>query len=147
MLSFFSAIKVCLKDRLFITGGRAGRAEFWWFTLFAVAVRVALYPMNSIHLLAMFYAVINFIVFIAHYTCMVRRLHDTGRSGLHIGPMLVGLLVLFSGFILSMPLAVTVGEVIAGVGAIYVLVLCCLKGSEGDNIFGSPQPLPQKKQS
>lgn len=145
MHSFISAIKVCLKDKLFITGGRAGRAEFWWFTLFAVAVRIALYPMNSIHLLGMFYAVINFIVFVAHYTCMVRRLHDTGRSGLHIGPMLVGLLVLFAGFVMVMPLAIQAGEIIAGAGAVYVLVLCCLKGTDGDNIFGSPAPLPSKK--
>ncbi|MCI6864480.1 MAG: DUF805 domain-containing protein [Anaerobiospirillum succiniciproducens] len=144
MYGLISAIKVCLKDKLFITGGRAGRAEFWWFTLFAVAVRVVFLPLNTIQYLGIIYSVINFIVFVGHYTVMVRRLHDTGRSGLHIGPMLVGLLVSFAGFVIVMPLAVTVGEIIAGLGALYVLVLCVLKGDAGDNLFGPPSPLPSK---
>lgn len=151
MHTFLQVLKRCLKDKLFLAAGRASRPEFWYFTLFAVVVRVALYPLNMIspsglsYALGMVYAVINFVIFVAHYTVLVRRLHDTNRSALQVGPVFVGLLLIMLGFFMMVPLAVTVGEVITGIGLIYVLVLCALPGNAGSNLYGDPQPLPSKE--
>lgn len=142
---FFQAIKVCLKDKLFITGGRAGRMEFWLFTLFAVAVRLALYPLTTIQYFGVVYSIINFIVFVAHYTAIVRRLHDSGRTGLHLAPVMIGLLMIFAGFVVAIPMAVTAGEVLSGLGIIYLLVLCALPGNPNANEYGPAQPLPAKQ--
>ena len=97
MHNFIQAIKTCIMVKLFITGGRASRPEFWWFTLFAVAVRLVTYPLTTMAYLGIIYSIINFIVFVAQYTALVRRLHDTNRSGLHIAPALAGLLVGLGG--------------------------------------------------
>lgn len=142
MHTALTAIKVCLKDKIFITSGRAGRAEFWWFTLFALLVRLVLLPMNYIAALGAIYAIINFIVFIANYTAALRRLHDSNRAGLHFVPLFVGLLLIPAGLFLSLPLAVKAGEAIAGLGMLYVLVLCALPGTKGSNLYGDPCPLP-----
>lgn len=141
MNKFFAAIKVCLKDKFFITAGRAGRAEFWWFTLFAIIIRVALYPLNSIQYLAVFYAVIGFFIFLAHYTVLVRRLHDTGRSGFHVAPALFGFLLILAGIFLVNPYIVWAGEGLSAVGGIYLLVLCVMPGNKGPNRYGMPSPL------
>lgn len=143
-MQIWLAIRTCLKDKLFITGGRAGRAEFWWFTLFSLIVRAAMYPLNLVGYFAIIFSVISFLLFIGNYTVLVRRLHDTGRSIIHAFPLIIGLIVGLAGFLMKINLAVTVAEVIVGVSALYLLVLCALPGTKGPNIFGDPMPLGAK---
>ncbi|HEX9533541.1 MAG TPA: DUF805 domain-containing protein [bacterium] len=65
--------------------GRAGRAEFWMFTLISTIISVILYlidggimPGSNIRLL---YTLYSLAVLVPSLAVSVRRLHDTGRSG------------------------------------------------------------------
>lgn len=66
--------------------GRAGKAEFWMFTLISTIISVILYLIDGgimpgskdIHLL---YTVYSLAVLVPSLAVSVRRLHDTGRSG------------------------------------------------------------------
>lgn len=135
-------LRTCLKDKIFLTGGRAGRFEFWVFTLFAVIVRAALYPLNLVEYLGILYAVVSFILFIAHYTALIRRLHDTNRGTHHVFPALAGVIVILIGFVMAKPLFVHAGEIVAVLGVLYLIVICSLKGTQGDNRYGPPAPIP-----
>ena len=129
-MQIWLAIRTCLKDKIFVTGGRAGRAEFWWFTLFTILVRAAMYPLNLVGYVAIIFSIV--------------RLHDTNRSIIHCFPLVVGLLLALVGFFTNVRLAVTVGEVLAGATLIYLLVLCALPGTPGPNKYGEPMPLGAK---
>jgi uncharacterized membrane protein YhaH (DUF805 family) len=98
-------------------GGRARRAEYWYFTLVStivVAVLVALDLATGIYpILTGLYA---FAVFIPSLAVSIRRLHDTGRSGWWIVIALV-------------PLA----------GAIVLLVFYVQDGASAENLYG-PNP-------
>ena len=78
------AIKTCLKDKLFVTGGRAGRAEFWWFTIFTILVRVAMYPLNLAGYAGIIFAAVSFLLFIGNYTVLTRRLPIAASSTLFL---------------------------------------------------------------
>lgn len=144
MNMFFQAIKTCVKDKLFITGGRASRAEFWYFMLFATCLRLVSHPLTWNHYTTVLYSIINFIVFLGIYTVTLRRLHDTDRSGLHVAPVLIGLLIIGVGFFMMIPMSLQVGASVSGAGILYLLALCTLKGTPGANRYGKPMPLPQK---
>jgi uncharacterized membrane protein YhaH (DUF805 family) len=65
--------------------GRAGRAEFWMFTLISTIVSVILYfidggimPSSNVRVLNTLYSLA---VLVPSLAVSVRRLHDTGRSG------------------------------------------------------------------
>ena len=143
-MQIWLAIRTCLKDKIFVTGGRAGRAEFWWFTLFTILVRAAMYPLNLVGYVAIIFSIVSFLLFIGNYTSLTRRLHDTNRSIIHCFPLVVGLLLALVGFFTNVRLAVTVGEVLAGATLIYLLVLCALPGTPGPNKYGEPMPLGAK---
>ncbi len=143
MHAILAIIKTCLKDKLFLAAGRAGRMEFWGFTLFAILIRIILFPLNMIShgamLLGMVYAIINFVIFVAHYTALIRRLHDTNRSAVHVAPVFIGLLLIVGAVFLSQPMLAMAGEVLTVGGLIYVLVLALLPGNKSSNNYG-PEP-------
>lgn len=155
MQRFLFILKTCLKDKIFLNGGRADRWEFFSFNIFALVVRLILGVALSVvmsytvtpdqnsklaSVVNILFVIINFILFIAQYTSTLRRLHDSNRSGRHLMPILAGLLIVLGGVILMNPLMVRAGEILAGVGVIYALVLCFLPGTKGDNDFGAPCP-------
>ena len=145
MHAILAIIKTCLKDKLFLAAGRAGRMEFWVFTLFAILIRIILlFPLSMIShgamLLGMVYAVINFVIFVAHYTALIRRLHDTNRSAVHVAPVFIGLLLIVGALFSSIPMLVMAGEVLAVGGLIYVLVLAVLTSNKGSNNYGPEAP-------
>ncbi|MBU3843826.1 MAG: DUF805 domain-containing protein [Candidatus Anaerobiospirillum pullicola] len=144
MHAILAIIKTCLKDKLFLAAGRAGRMEFWVFTLFAILIRIILFPLNMIShgamLLGMVYAIINFVIFVAHYTALIRRLHDTNRSAVHVAPVFIGLLLIVGAVFSSIPMLVMAGEVLSVGGLIYVLVLAVLPGNKGSNNYGPEAP-------
>lgn len=72
------AIKSCFRNYATFSG-RASRAEYWWFSLFAFVVYIVLFFLGKIGLVLAIIAVLALIV--PGLAVAVRRLHDTGRSG------------------------------------------------------------------
>lgn len=106
-----------------VFNGRARRKEYWFFTLFNIIVAFVLgfadgmfgtfYPNAGIGLLGGLYALA---VLIPGIAVMVRRLHDTNRSG-------------WMALLLIIPL----------IGPIIIIVFMCLDSTPGENKFG-PNP-------
>ncbi|MEK3884626.1 DUF805 domain-containing protein [Paenibacillus sp. PL2-23] len=96
--------------------GRARRKEYWMFVLFNIIISVAL---SIIEMIAGMPSILTWLyslaIFLPSLAVLVRRLHDTGRSGWWV---LIGLIPL--------------------VGFIILLVFACMEG-EGDNQYG-PDP-------
>ncbi len=96
-MDFVTAVRTCLSKYVDFSG-RARRSEFWWFYLagvLAVAVGAALdlavgtYPL--------FYGLAALATFLPTLAAGIRRLHDTGKSGVYI---LFGLIPLVGGIVL-----------------------------------------------
>ena len=112
-MSFGQAVATCLTKYADFTG-RARRSEYWWFFLFTAAVAGASYFINIA-----LYVIAAIGLLIPGIAVAVRRLHDTGRSGLWF-------------FVAFIPF----------VGAAALLVLLALPGTPGPNQFG-PAPIPE----
>jgi len=104
-------------------GGRAPRAEYWWFVLFVFIGEIIAMLLDSIvgtggivGNYGIFVLLFVLAVIIPHIAVGIRRLHDTDHSGWW-------LLIAF------IPL----------VGAIVLLVFFVTSGDSGDNRFG-PNP-------
>jgi uncharacterized membrane protein YhaH (DUF805 family) len=100
--------------------GRASRAEFWWFYLFyfpffalGVAIEAGVFGDWPLRSLATFFIFLFF--GLPQISISVRRLHDTGRSGLWY-------------FLFLIPF----------VGLVVKLVMCAAKGEDKPNAYGPP---------
>lgn len=112
----FGHFRAVLTEHYVDLGGRASRAEFWWFTAIDLVVTV------GVMVLAI--AVVEPLIVVAVLWMMatlpprvsvaVRRLHDSGRSGLTM-------------LVLLLPL-----------GAIVLAVFLALRGDDEANRFGLP---------
>jgi len=134
-MGFGAAVKSVFGKYASFTG-RAPRSEFWWFYLFAVVVSLVLNvidvalgwvvdvgsdtPADSSPFLSFFNADIGalstvwaVVLILPYISVMVRRLHDTDRSG-------------WWWWI----------QLIPCVGFIVLLVFVLLPGTRGDNRFG-----------
>ena len=116
----------CITKKYAEFSSRASRKEFWLFFLFYCIAVVVLSVIDGI--LGTYDAESGYGVFSGIYTLVtlvpylavcVRRLHDTDRSGWW-------LLLWF------LPL----------IGLIWLIVVCCLKGSDGGNRFGADPLTP-----
>lgn len=97
--------------------GRARRAEYWWFTLFAVLVTVVAVVIDMVlGTYPAVYAIAVLALLLPSLAVTVRRLHDTDRSGWWLLIALVPL-----------------------VGGITLLVFDLIEGTPGPNRFG-PSP-------
>ena len=104
--------------------GRANRSEFRYFTLFYFIFLTITYfidvsflgwdPMDptSIGVLSTVYYLVTLI---PSFSVTIRRLHDINKSGWNLLWMLIPLL-----------------------GAVYIIILNILKGTDGDNKYGAP---------
>jgi len=123
-MPFGEAIATCFRKYADFTG-RAARPEFWWFALFVFLVQLALLAIvgpsvadtdpgetSSLVILAL---LVSLALVLPYLAAMVRRLHDTDRSG---GFVFVGLI----------PLA----------GGIILIVLLAAEGTPGPNRYGAP---------
>ncbi|MEJ3746848.1 DUF805 domain-containing protein [Actinomycetes bacterium KLBMP 9797] len=118
-MSFTAAVRSVLSQYVQF-GGRARRAEYWWFVLFSVLVGIV----TSILDLALgtdfegsgglFNLIANLALLLPSLAVAVRRLHDTDRSGWWI---LIALIPL--------------------IGAIVLLVFFVQDGTPGPNRFGA----------
>lgn len=94
-MGFGDAIRVCMKEKYASFGGRATRTEYWYFYLFFILVTIggaivggilgSLLSGGDVEV-AVGFAVIVYGIIAIGFICpaisvLVRRLHDTGRSG------------------------------------------------------------------
>jgi uncharacterized membrane protein YhaH (DUF805 family) len=103
--------------------GRARRSEYWYFVLASIIITIIATILDSalgINFDPLPYGYLYFIyaiaVLIPSLAVVVRRLHDVGKSGWYY-------------FIVLIPI----------VGAIWLLVLLCTEGDQGENDYG-PDP-------
>jgi uncharacterized membrane protein YhaH (DUF805 family) len=100
-----------------VFSGRASRKEFWMFVLFSAIITIILGILDGVlNLKGILGLVYGLAVLIPSLAVMVRRLHDTNRSGGWV-------------FINLIPL----------IGAIIVLVFVVSDSTPGDNKYG-PNP-------
>jgi uncharacterized membrane protein YhaH (DUF805 family) len=126
-MTFIAAVRSVLSQYVEF-GGRARRAEYWWFVLFTVLVGVVTSILDlalgtefegSIASSGLFSLIANLALLLPSLAVAVRRLHDTDRSGWWI---LIALIPL--------------------IGAIVLLVFFVQDGTPGPNRFG-PSPKHQ----
>ena len=107
-MSFTEAVSSVLRQYV-VFGGRARRAEYWWFVLFTVLVSLVAGLIDAV-LGTMTQSGIGFIGTVASLALLlpslavtVRRLHDTNRSGWWVLAFLIPIagLVLLLVFMLS----------------------------------------------
>ena len=110
-MSFGEAIRTCFTKYVDFSG-RARRSEYWYFVLLNVIVCTACNLLG----LAVLNALYSLAVLLPGLAVAVRRLHDTGRSGL----MILLILIPFAG-------------------AIILLVWFCADSESGSNQYG-PNP-------
>jgi len=126
-MSFTEAIKSGF-DNYATFSGRASRAAYWWWFLFAILATIAANILDSIIGAPIFSIVVGLGLLLPGLAVSIRRLHDTGRSGWWI---LIGLIPL--------------------IGFIVLIVFYVQEGDAGENEYGPPpihsaagaQPPPQ----
>ena len=104
--------------------GRARRKEYWLFVLayivtsvVALGIDISLSSFDETEGVGVFSTIVTLGLLIPYLAVSVRRLHDTNRS--------------VWWFLISfIPL----------IGEIWLIILCCFRGDEGENQFG-PNPL------
>lgn len=112
---FVLAVRTCFSKYADFSG-RAGRAEYWLFVLFCVLVSIVIGIVEGTlsggesRYLSVFFSLG---VFLPHLAVLVRRLHDTGRSGWW-----------------------AVLELFPLVGTLVLLVFCVQPGTKEQNRFG-----------
>lgn len=164
--SLFSYFKLCITSKYCSFSGRARRSEFWGFMLFSfigsalvTAISYFLfggadvssdYPEASLQarLAALqgtqaLQGVYNLILLLPTLGVAVRRLHDTGRSGLWITLPLVSFAVFISSiFFVIFGLLVwlfAISAFVLSISWIVLLVFYCLDSQPGHNQYG-PNP-------
>jgi uncharacterized membrane protein YhaH (DUF805 family) len=104
--------------------GRSSRAAYWWWALFGLLAAVAAYIVDTIlGTLPLFYAIVGLALLLPNLAVLVRRLHDTGRSGWWV---LIALIPFVGGI---------------------VLLVFTLMASEGPNQWGSAPDGPAAEAS
>jgi uncharacterized membrane protein YhaH (DUF805 family) len=79
-MSFGKSISTCF-SKYVVWKGRASRAEYWWFLLFTSVVGWAAMTVSAVTDQPFIYYFYSMVVFLPSLSAMVRRLHDTNRSG------------------------------------------------------------------
>jgi len=101
--------------------GRSRRSEYWYFVLFNIIFAIVAIALDNLLGTTItdlpygaFYFIYVLIVLIPGLAVLIRRLHDTGKSGAYI-------------LISFIPL----------IGTIWLLVLLFTEGDTGDNEYGA----------
>ena len=85
-MTFLESIKAVLTNYVGFTG-RAGRAEFWWFTLFSFIVSTVFNFLdggNGSSFFGIVATLASLALLLPSIAVSVRRLHDIGRSGWYL---------------------------------------------------------------
>lgn len=139
-MGFKEAFRVCFKEKYVTFSGRAPRSEYWWFMLASILVPSVLIgigvagmnfdtgepsvlSMLAFGLAGLFYLA----VILPMLSVLVRRFHDVNLSGWwYLAGVLAGMIP-YVGILAS----------------IAVFVVTVLKGTDGENKFGSDPLKPQ----
>jgi uncharacterized membrane protein YhaH (DUF805 family) len=119
-MQLIDAWKKVVLERYAVFGGRARRAEYWWYILaqfIIVAVLAVLMGLSSVF--SVLYVVFVIATFIPSIAVAIRRLHDTSRSGWW--------------FLISL---------VPIVGGIILIVLLALDSTPGPNEYGPSEKDP-----
>lgn len=140
--------------------GRARRAEFWYFILFAIIFMMIAYLADLLILKKQVLSpLFSLFIFLPELAVGVRRLHDTNRSGLNLlwyylfGAVWIGMLIVMGFTTLFAAMAggglgamsagylvlLIGGGLISLIWGILFLVWYCQKGTPGENKYG-PDP-------
>lgn len=104
-----------LTNHYFDFNGRARRAEFWWFILVVMVISIVLNVLDSmVHLGGILGGLFSLAILLPELGVMVRRLHDTNRSGWWL-------------FIALVPL----------VGIVLLIIWYAAEGTKGSNTYGA----------
>jgi uncharacterized membrane protein YhaH (DUF805 family) len=149
-MGFGEAIATCFK-KYAVFSGRAQRSEYWWFYLFTILISIPAAIIDGV-IFGFENAdsgpagiIVSLALLLPSLSAMVRRMHDTGRSGWWIGGFFLAIIVfvLFSvGFAESGVASSSTGAMFILfalaflVYAIVILVFLCLDSHKGDNKYG-----------
>ncbi len=131
--------------KYFQFSGRARRSEFWLFQLFLIVVGIILVffdktvgSIDEITGNGLFSGIFVVLTLVPTISVMVRRLHDTDRSGWWL---LSFIIVPIVSFVLSFVPILNLGLIGTPLLAVCVILLVffCLNGTKGENRFG-PDP-------
>ena len=114
-MGFGEAVSVCFK-KSFVWEGRASRAEFWWFELAQLLIIIVALIIDQIIGTGVLYIIAAIVFILPSIAVLIRRLHDTDRTGWWF-------------WIQLLPL----------IGLIVILVFTLSGSNEGDNKYG-PNP-------
>jgi uncharacterized membrane protein YhaH (DUF805 family) len=117
-MSFSEAVKSGF-DHYTKFDGRANKAAYWWWFLFAILVAIAANIVDSIIGSAIFSIIVGLGLLLPGLSVSIRRLHDTDRTGWWI---LIGLIPI--------------------IGFIVLLIFYLQKSDPGDNKYGPPMAEP-----
>ena len=171
-MGFLGAIKTCY-SKSFTFSGRASLSEYWWFVLFQFLVGIAIsagamsyffanpqillqlkqdgtLPAGFMNNLWIFSAAHFLLLFMPGLSAMVRRLHDTDRSGWWIGGFYIVVAGLLGVVAVLLTSATYAGETAVGltmiiftligfgalIYSVTMIVFFCLRGTPGPNRFG-----------
>ena len=101
-MTLSESISTCFK-KYFVMQGRASKSEFWWFQLIWMVSYLSILIFKN-EAVTFFSLGIIIIIAIPLFTVVIRRLHDTNKSGLYV---LWGLLPFIGGVVV---LAFMIGE-------------------------------------
>ena len=128
-MGFVEAVRTCVFRKYADCQGRASRAEYWWFAVFAVVVPfVGFNSWRRFPGLLVAGAAVALVTVIPHLAVTVRRLHDTDRSGWWA---LLGLVGPLAGFL----------ESAGWIGHLVLLWFLIQKSDVLENRYG-PNPAP-----
>ena len=158
MVTFKEAALLGLRYRVLDFKGRSSRSEYWFLMLIGLIANAVLTIVEIVPLLGPLISIVcQLYLSVATISVSVRRLHDTNRRGWWVLlPYAVAFIGVFVGvFFLELItddsfrspednpefMTALIGLVIVMIASfIYLIVLCALKGNDGDNRFG-PDPL------
>ncbi len=146
-MSFWQAVQTCFQKYIDFSG-RAGRAEYWWFTLFLVVASIVLgifdamtfgIELDSPQVFSNIFAIATLIPSLA---VTWRRFHDINKSGwwclLMFAIMVIGGAFIGAGIVISAGL-VGLGILALLGGLIWNIIWAATPGDMGENQYG-PDP-------
>lgn len=184
-MTFGQSIKTCFR-KYAVFKGRACRSEFWWFTLFTFLVSLALdfllgllmiplifkgqFNAESINSVSSPFYIVTLVIGLALLLptlgVLVRRLHDTNKSGWWVGILYILEAILLAlstvaGLTLfalgenpantaddipfGMLFLVAIFAILVFAYAVVLIVFCCQRGTIGYNKYG-PDPLAPEEE-
>lgn len=154
-MDFPQAVRICF-EKYATFSGRARRAEYWWFYLFTIVLRIVTGILDSAiqHGDTRFapFGVIGFLAILLPWlAAWTRRMHDTNRSGFWVLGFCIAMFGLAVGLGIGLAMQADThsdqadimvglfGLALVGV-VIWSIVMLCFKGTDGTNRYG-PDPL------